>query len=182
MVRELSDPALRARMMNTACVISSARCGSRTCRSAAAWTRLTWRETSVVKACSDWLAAYSRTNAMSSFIIHQINGRRRQKKTIIFTFRPLHAAVEIPAVLRVVATDGQLPFPDVAILEPDFIRHIHAGIFKVFSYSLCPHSYAFPGRNAGKDYPPFERLAQTDDFQASEIVRETVHKRGPSLE
>ncbi len=27
-----SDPALRARMMKTACVISSARCGSRACR------------------------------------------------------------------------------------------------------------------------------------------------------
>ena len=37
----LSDPALRARMMKTAWVISSASCTSRTCRSATDYTRLT---------------------------------------------------------------------------------------------------------------------------------------------
>src|SRR5437660_11104175 len=80
-----SDAALRARMMNTACVISSARCGSRTCLSATEKTRLTWRETRVANASSELCRAYFCNKARSSFIISLEYGRQNEKVTGFFS-------------------------------------------------------------------------------------------------
>ena len=42
----------------------------------------------------------------------------------------LQATIPIPMIFGIVATDGYLPFLDFAVLEPDFVRHKHARIFK----------------------------------------------------
>ena len=63
---ELSEPALLARTRNTACVTSSASCGSRTCRNAAKLVALT----KVAKAVSDWRAAYNSADQVQVVIDH----------------------------------------------------------------------------------------------------------------
>ena len=51
----------------------------------------------------------------------------------ISTFRPQtsHPAVVKPLMFRIVAADGQLPFPDGAVFQPHFVRHKHARSLKV---------------------------------------------------
>lgn len=59
-------PAFRARTRNTACVTSSARCASLTCRAAAEYTRPTYRPTTRANASCEPFSRYSRSSAMSS--------------------------------------------------------------------------------------------------------------------
>src|SRR6185503_294766 len=77
-------------MIKTAWVISSAKCGLRTCRNAVEKTRSTWRETSAENALSEPSVTYScsssksfRSSIQSRFLNY---GRPNEKRTLFYSF------------------------------------------------------------------------------------------------
>ena len=76
----------------------------------------------------------------------------------------------------IVAADGQLPFFDRAVLQPDFIGHIDLWSLKIL---LVAHPFELAAKaglqfqQRGNADPCLERLAQADDFNAGVKFLET---------
>ena len=50
---------------------------------------------------------------------------------VVTSSRKSQTTVPIPVVFGIVTADGQMPFLDLTVLEPDFVRHKDARSFKV---------------------------------------------------